>query len=219
MTTPIPVLMPQNAETIAGNIIANHVSLEDFEKYYAEDFCEWVEGYVIKMSSNIEHDALLRFFSILLATYLELRPIARFVQASFMMKNPAFPNRRREPDLVLVLNTSATQIQPTFVDGAADIIIEIVSPESVSRDYGEKFEEYETGGVREYWIFDPQRQECRFHRLNAAGLYQMVKLADDGRYTTPLLPDFVVDTTLLWQDPLPGPIKIVEIVKLMVSER
>ena len=40
------------------------------------------------------------------------------------------------------------------MNGAADICIEVISPESVIRDRGEKFEEYERGGVGEYWIFD-----------------------------------------------------------------
>ncbi len=217
MVTMIPIIIPPEVEEFSGEIIASNVSLEDFEKYYAEDFCEWIEGHVIKMSTNIKHDKLLRFFAIFFESYFEHRPIAQIVQATFMMKNPAFPKRRREPDLQLVLNTSSTMIQDTYVDGPANIIIEIISPESVARDYGDKFLEYEIGGVREYWIFDPQRKECRFHRLNDDNLYQTIQPIE-GIYTTSLLPDFVLDISLLWQESLPTPSKIAEMVKAMVGK-
>jgi Uma2 family endonuclease len=57
------------------------------------------------------------------------------------------------------------------MDGAADIVIELVSPESVHRDYGEKLYEYEQAGVPGYWIIDPllpnhpARMICAFGNL------------------------------------------------------
>jgi len=43
-------------------------------------------------------------------------------------------------------------LKHTYPDGPADLAIEIVSEESRLRDRGEKFAEYEVGGVKEYWI-------------------------------------------------------------------
>ncbi len=48
---------------------------------------------------------------------------------------------------------------------APDLAIEIVSPDSVDRDYDLKREIYEKAGVREYWILDPDLHRATFLRL------------------------------------------------------
>lgn len=69
---------------------------------FAAHFCEWVEGGVIPISPvYIYHDRLTRYLAILLETFLSLRPIGQICQAPFVMRLPAFPNRRREPNLLL----------------------------------------------------------------------------------------------------------------------
>src|SRR5262249_19018066 len=102
-------------------------------------------------------------------------------------------------------------------DGAADICIEVVSPESGRRDHGEKFEDYEKGGVSEYWIVEYLHRECRFFRLNEEGLYG--RFSEDGQvnYQTPLLPGLVLNVPTLWQPNLPGPLAIAQAVQAMLT--
>lgn len=76
--------------------------------------------------------------------------------------------------------------------------------------------EYELGGVREYWLIDPRRQEVRFHRLSDTGLYKSI-LPVDGIYSTPLLPDFQLEIAILWREELPNFYAIAEAVKAMVE--
>jgi len=47
----------------------------------------------------------------------------------------------------------------------ADIAIEIVSPQTVARDRGEKYYEYARGAVREYWLIDPEARWAEFYHL------------------------------------------------------
>jgi Uma2 family endonuclease len=47
----------------------------------------------------------------------------------------------------------------------ADLAVEIVPTESRLRDRGQKLAEYEMGGVREYWIIDPERRQAAFYVL------------------------------------------------------
>jgi len=103
------------------------------------------------------------------------------------------------------------------MNGPADMCIEAVSPESVTRDHGEKFEEYEKGGVGEYWIVDYVYRECRFFRLNADGQY--VRFSEDaqGNYQSPLLPGLVLHIPTLWGPNLPGAVSIVQAVQAMLK--
>jgi Uma2 family endonuclease len=125
---------------------------------------------------------------------------------------------KREPDLEIILNTNAGELKPTYMDGPADICIEIISPGSVGEDRGTKFSEYEKGGVGEYWIFDPIHQEALFYRLNANGVYMPQYADTEGNYRTPALPGLVLHVPTLWQEQLPGPIAVAQAVQAMVKE-
>ncbi|MBL8165682.1 MAG: Uma2 family endonuclease [Anaerolineae bacterium] len=210
--------VPQTLLTIRNlQIIATGVSEAEYMERYAEQFCEWVEGNVIKMSPVHErHDKLSRYAIRLLETFFELRPIGHIRIAPFVMRcGDDFP--KREPDIQIVLSVHAERLQPTFTDGPADIVIEIVSPGSIETDRGDKFSEYERCGVSEYWIFDPLHRETMFYRLNEDGIYMRYDPDTDGNYRTPTLPGFVLHVPTLWQEPLPTPTAVVEAVKAMLS--
>lgn len=204
---------------LIGEVVATNVSLEDYMEHYAADFCEWVEGVVIQMGGSLKHNDLIDFLRQLLATYFELRATGRVISQPFVMRLPAFPNRRREPDLLVVLKTNPHELKDTYLDGAADLVIEVVSEESIERDHGEKFREYEKGGVGEYWIVDPLHEESRFYRLDANGRY--VRQSEDaaGIYRTPLLPGLALDVPQLWGDELPGPAVVVQMVVAMLGKQ
>lgn len=189
-----------------GNIVAKDVSLEIYMEHYAAHFYEWVEGYLIKMSPvHRVHDKLTSYLRQLLDAFFELQRIGVVLSQPFVMRLPAFPKRRREPDLIVVLDTNTYTLKDTYMDGPADIVIEVVSEESVERDRGEKFKEYEKGGVPEYWLLDPIRKESSFYRLNEEGVY--VRHSEDakGNYRTPALPGLVLHVPTLWKEELPGP--------------
>ena len=62
-----------------------------------------------------------------------------------------------EPDLVVVLDKRRALIGHEGITGAPDLVVEILSPSTASRDRGLKLELYQRSGVREYWIVDPER--------------------------------------------------------------
>lgn len=197
----------------AGEIVAHDVAAEDYMDKYAASRHEWVRGYVIKMTPvSLRHKRLTQYLDRLLAAYFAQRPIGEVLGEPYVLK---LTDSRREPDLVVVLHTGQATLTETAVVGPADICIEIISPESVARDYGEKFAEYEAAGVREYWTIDPQRELARFHRLNQ--VYTDVALDADGAYRTPLLPGLALPVATLWQDPLPNIEATLAMVKAMLN--
>jgi Uma2 family endonuclease len=162
------------------------------------------------------HDKLSRYALRLLETYFEFRPLGQIRIAPFVMRCGA-DAPKREPDIQIILTVHQERLKPTFTDGPADIVIEIVSPGSVDTDRGDKFSEYEKCGVGEYWILDPLRRETLFYRLNEDGIYTRYDPDAEGNYHTPALPGFVLHVPTLWHDPLPGPSATFEAVKAMLS--
>lgn len=202
------------AENVATPV---KVSAEEYFEKYAEQFYEWVDGVLVKMGASQEHNKLTAYLANLFDEYLAYMPIGSLQIAPFLMELEAI-NRKREPDLQIILNTNSGQLTSTRMIGPADICIEVVSPESVQRDYGEKLIEYEKAGVKEYWIFDPLRHDARFYRLGEDGYYRPQSLDEQGNYCTSLLPKFVLHVATLWLDKLPIPSQVGEIVKKMLSD-
>jgi Uma2 family endonuclease len=124
----------------------------------------------------------------------------------------------REPDLLILLNDHLSRIQPTYIDGPADIVVEIVSPESNDRDRGKKLREYEAAGVPEYWLFDPQRTEAVIYALGSDGHFHPLPIDSDGNLHSSVLPGFRLQTSLLWRDELPDGAELIQLVQAMVGE-
>jgi Uma2 family endonuclease len=64
------------------------------------------------------------------------------------------PNKYREPDLLVLLDTNDPRNQNAFWLGA-DLVIEIVSPDDPERDTKAKRADYAEIGILEYWIVNP----------------------------------------------------------------
>jgi len=126
-----------------------------------------------------------------------------------LMKLPSVPSSRA-PDVLVLLPDRAGQLQQNQVVGPASLVIEIVSPGSVRTDTVDKRREYELGGVPEFWLIDPLKQQALFLQLNESGVYDEIE-PEDGVYTSAMLVGFRLRVLVgfrlrvdvLWQDALP----------------
>lgn len=66
----------------------------------------------------------------------------------------------------------------------------------------DKFDEYEAGGVLEYWIVDnrPRRQRAQVYRLDAEGQYQPMTVGSDEIFHSGVLPGFWLRLEWLWAE-------------------
>lgn len=186
------------------------LQFETFEAFHDwalrhEARAEWVAGKVLflnDMPIKKIHQYILAFLLSLLNEWdLEQRLGGRVLFAPFAMKTTTQPSGR-EPDLLYVAASQLANLHDTYLDGPAALCIEIVSPESADRDFNDKFQEYEAAGIQEYWIVDPDDHAIFFYRLAENGRYRRI-LPQDGIYTSQAVPGLPLQTTWLWQDPLP----------------
>lgn len=194
------------------------VTFEEYYDKYAHNHYEWVEGRLYKVTpAGLQHNDIIFYMGMLFDAYFALRPIGRRISSPFLLK--LSDEVAREPDLMVVLNDNSNTLTDTMMVGAPDICVEVVSPESVGRDRGTKFREYEAGGVREYWLIDPIRSEARFYRLGDKGYYAAHDPDASGNYTTPRLPDLVLHVPTLWQSPLPRTGAVAQSVEKMLANK
>ena len=79
-----------------------------------------------------------------------------------------------------------------------DIVIEVASASSRQRDYDQKPEEYQRFGVREYWLFDEERDHLLAHR-QSGGRWVVKTVRPPTKYTTRLLPEFELDLQAVFE--------------------
>jgi Uma2 family endonuclease len=121
----------------------------------------------------------------------------------------------REPDLLFVASAHREHLRATYLDGPAELVIQVVSPESAARDRGDKFYEYEAATVAEYWLLDPEAERAEFYQLDEHGKYRQVALNAQGIYRSRALPGFWLDTSWLWSDSLP---RVMETLRAIAGE-
>jgi Uma2 family endonuclease len=179
------------------------ITFEEFLDWCDEDTrAEWVKGRVVLMSpASGPHQRIGSFLEVLLHLYVQKHQLGEIWRAAFRMKLASIPSAR-EPDLLFIAKRRSILVERTFVDGPADLAIELISPESVDRDRVEKFEEYQAVGIREYWLIDPERQKAEFYALRKNGKCARIPLADDGKFHSPVISGFWLRIEWLWQTPL-----------------
>ncbi|MEO8607520.1 MAG: Uma2 family endonuclease [Chloroflexota bacterium] len=202
---------------IAGKILAHNVTYDAFMNSYDGMHVEWVNGVVIQMPSIDErHDAMVAFFRMLFAAFLEQTGGGRILGDPMLMKLPNVPSSRA-PDVQVLLPDRVGQLKKNQVIGPASLVVEIVSPGSQRQDREDKKREYELGRVPEYWLFDPAKIQALFYQLSDEGLYEEQQLDANGVYHSRSLPGFQLMVALLWRDELPGFSEIGRLVEAMLK--
>ncbi len=192
------------------------MTYEEFLAWADEDtLAEWVDGEVIMLSpASRQHQELSDFLGAVILIYVETHNLGWVCSAPFQMKlGPDLPGR--EPDLLFVSRERMDIVRETYLDGPADLVVEIVSPESVARDRGEKFVEYEAAGVGEYWLLDPERRRAEFYHLGVDDNYQVALPDAEGVYRSKVLPGFWLRVEWLWERPLPPVLDVLRELKVI----
>lgn len=179
------------------------MSYEAFLAWEHDGIAEWKNGEIFQMSVKQEHQRIVDFLNALLRLFVKLAGLGTIITAPYVMRvKPDAPGR--EPDLMFIAQHNLGRLTSEQLNGPADLVIEVISDESVNRDRVEKFEEYEDAGVREYWLIDsrPNRQRADFYVLNEKGRFRAMPIEDDKIYRSTLLPNFWLNIDWLWeQDP------------------
>jgi Uma2 family endonuclease len=182
------------------------MSYDEFSTWADEDVhAEWADDEVTVFTPASDcHQAILGLLHILVSLYSWRLNLGEVRFAPFEMR---LSHAVREPDLLFVARAHRDRLTPRRLDGPADLVVELISDDSVQRDRVEKLRDYEAAGIPEYWLCDsrPRHEHAAFNRLTEQGTYQAVPLDASGRFHSLALPGFWLDPTWLWQDPLPNP--------------
>ena len=111
--------------------------------------------------------------------------------------------------MIFISTEKVPNIRNSFIEGPADLVIEIVSPEGQERDRVTKFREYQEGGVREYWLIDPVQKSAEFYRLNAESRFEQMPI-EDGIFRSEVIDGLWIKIEWLWKETRPTVLQVLK---------
>lgn len=199
-----PFMRPRYDRVMATVTTIKRVTFEEFCRLVPDgQKADLIDGviYMASPDSTDNNEIIVWLCSLLFLFVLPGRLGKVYVnRVAYRLEDEGAP----EPDVSFVAAVRAGQIKKGFVAGGPDLAIEVVSEESVERDYELKVAQYEEAGVPEYWIVDPLREKVTLLRLDRKGRYRPARRRE-GWFESKVLEGFRLRPEWLWQNPLPDP--------------
>ncbi|HVR08899.1 MAG TPA: Uma2 family endonuclease, partial [Thermoanaerobaculia bacterium] len=102
-----------------------------------------------------------------------------------------------QPDLLYV-SASRLDLVGNGVEGAPDLVVEILSPGTARYDRGRKLQLYSLYGIEEYWLVDHERRQIDFLIKEAGGFVAAPAVA--RKYQSARIPEIHLDLSKLWEE-------------------
>jgi len=103
-----------------------------------------------------------------------------------------------QPDLIFISRERASIISDRGVEGAPDLVVEVLSPSTEARDRGVKMRRYAVAGVAHYWLLDLRKRALEPYILGENG-YEPAGVFGPGDVFRPsLFPGLEIPLDSLW---------------------
>ena len=161
---------------------------EEKKRYCYQDYLDWpedervelIDGQIFVMSApSKRHQELKRVLCQRFSNYLHNKECEVFdapfdVKIDFDMSKDSVV----QPDILVVCDK--TKFDEKGLNGAPDLVVEILSPSNRSHDLVKKYNKYREVGVQEYWIVDPDKEEIMVNLLSDDKSHYVTKTHKKG---------------------------------------
>ncbi len=164
----------------------DYYNLDDEKRY------EVMEGELIEMAPapNYSHQRISGNLHGLLWNYVRKNKLGDIVTAPtdvILDELNTF-----QPDIIFISNENQKIIQECGVFGSPDLLVEILSKSTKSKDRGVKYKAYQNFGVKEYWIIDPMKRTVEVFVLENAKYLSHCLVQNNEKLQSRIFPDFAV---------------------------
>jgi len=163
---------------------------------------ELIDGeHYVTPSPSRKHQAVVWNLAGIIAPYLESHPVGRAFVAPFDVIFSDFDVV--EPDVLFISKARLEEVLTTKnVRGAPNLVVEIASRSTRSRDETLKRKLYQRFGVEEYWVIEPDDDTIVVYKYGDQGYRREFDLAATrgDMLTTPLLPGLQLPLDRIFKD-------------------
>ena len=151
---------------------------------------EFIEGEIIVHSPARNQHLLAKYnIATLLGTFVRQHKLGEVRDEKCLC---VFPRNDYEPDVVYFGREKSDAFLPdTMKFLVPDLVIEVLSDSTESRDRGVKFEDYEAHGVREYWIIDAETEAVEQYYLDN-GEFKLLLKSGSGEIVSQVVAGFQI---------------------------
>lgn len=103
-----------------------------------------------------------------------------------------------QPDVLFVREENVAIIEDHGIEGAPDLVVEILSKTTAKYDLGIKRSIYARTGVEELWIIDPAKRTLALYRLADNADSPLATYRAKQRFTSALLPGLTIELPALF---------------------
>ncbi len=165
---------------------AAQLPIPEKERYTYADYAALPEGapyqlidgeLVMTASPNIQHQRIVRRLLRVMDAFVEENDLGEvFVSpVDVYLSETDTP----VPDLVFVAKERLGIVGAQKIEGAPDLVVEVLSPSTGYYDLRKKKRLYAEAGVAEYWVVDPLEESVEVH-TNAGGAFDLHQRAEEG---------------------------------------
>jgi Uma2 family endonuclease len=152
---------------------------------------ELIDGeHYVSPAPELKHQGIVVNLARILSSFVRAHQIGRVLVAPVDVLFSEYDVV--EPDVLYVSSARAERLAKSYVAGAPDLVVEVLSPSSRRVDRTKKYRLYEAHGVPEYWIVDPVAETLEVFRAATPGgslaPTASLSLAAGDTLETPLLP-------------------------------
>lgn len=154
---------------------------------------ELIDGVVCRSPSPKPiHQKVIARLAAQIVRYIEENPVGEvFVELDVHLgSGPNGTDLVYRPDIIFVRQERVAE-SCDRIEGAPDLVVEVISPESRRYDHETKKNDYERCGILEYWLIDPQREIMIFYRLQGSCFAQITPTGEAFR--SEAIPGFILD--------------------------
>jgi len=172
---------------------------KDYLSWPEDERWELIEGipYNLAPAPSRRHQEILGSIFNILFSYLKDKA-CKVYMAPFDVRLPEGKERDEDiknvvqPDIVIVCDKE--KLDDRGCKGSPDLIVEIVSPNTASKDYIEKLALYERNKVKEYWIVHPIDNIVMVYKLNESGQYGRPEIySSEAQVKVGIFPDLTIN--------------------------
>jgi Uma2 family endonuclease len=168
-------------------------SWAEYRSWPDDERWELIDGvaYAMSPAPSTRHQAIVGGLFARIEQQLRGRPCRPFVAPTDVKLSE---QDVVQPDILVVCRPE--RIHDSHIEGAPDLIVEVLSPNTAARDLRQKKALYERAGVREYLLIDPLEHYALRFLLGAEGFDKGTVIAPDEQLSLATLDDLTVP---LWE--------------------
>ncbi|MGH2567724.1 MAG: Uma2 family endonuclease [Bacteroidota bacterium] len=104
-----------------------------------------------------------------------------------------------EPDILFIAKDRLSILEKHRVNGAPDLIVEVLSPSTEDRDRGFKFKRCAQEGVKEYWLVDPEKHFLEVYTLTSKGYELLGKFSGEQAVKSKVFSELEFPASEVWK--------------------